>query len=217
MDLKEAITKRHTVRKFLDKPMQESDIKLIEARIDALNKQYGLSLKLVLNDKSGIAAGWKLVAKNATNYIILAGENTEESREKIGYCSSDLMLYIQTLGLNTWWIGGMYSKKVKRLVPDAHMVGILVVGYGATQGKPHKSKNARDVSTYEGNPPQWFKQGVEAALLAPTAVNRQNFKIKGIDNKVTITYKKAPFDMEDLGIVKHHFQTAAGDINFKFE
>ena len=52
-----AITKRHTVRKFLDKPLQESDIKLIEARINALNKQYGLSLKLVVNDKGGIATG----------------------------------------------------------------------------------------------------------------------------------------------------------------
>ena len=101
MDLKEAITKRHTVRKFLDKPLQESDIKLIEGRITGLNNKYGLSLKLVVNNKGGIAAGWKLVAKNAVNYIILAGENTEESREKIGYCSSDLMLYIQTLGLNT--------------------------------------------------------------------------------------------------------------------
>ena len=94
------------------------------------------------------------------------------------------------------------------------MVGILVVGYGTTQGKPHKSKTAEDVSTYEGNPPEWFKQGVEAALLAPTAVNRQGFKIKGTGNKVSITYKKAPFDMEDLGIVKHHFQTAADPTNF---
>ena len=108
----------------------------------------------------------------------------------------------------------MYSKKVKQLVPGVHMVGILVVGYGATQGKPHKSKTAEDVSTYEGNPPEWFKQGVEAALLAPTAVNRQGFKIKGIGNKVSITYKKAPFDKEDLGIVKHHFQTAANPTNF---
>lgn len=57
MDLKEAITKRHTVRKFLDKPLQEADIKLTEARIEGLNKQYGLSLKLVLNDKGGIATG----------------------------------------------------------------------------------------------------------------------------------------------------------------
>lgn len=96
------------------------------------------------------------------------------------------------------------------------MVGILVIGYGATQGRPHKSKTTEDVSTYEGNPPEWFKKGVEAALLAPTAVNRQGFKISGAGNKVNITYKKAPFDMEDLGIVKHHFETAAGDINFKF-
>ena len=111
----------------------------------------------------------------------------------------------------------MYSKRVKQLVPGAHMVGILVVGYGVTQGNPHKSKAARDVSTYEGNPPEWFKQGVEAALLAPTAVNRQGFKITGTGNKVSITYKKAPFDMEDLGIVKHHFQTAAKPSNFTFE
>ena len=110
----------------------------------------------------------------------------------------------------------MYSKKVKALTGGAHMVGILVIGYGETQGHPHKSKTAEDVATYEGNPPQWFKQGVEAALLAPTAVNRQGFQIKGAENKVSITYKKVPFDMEDLGIVKHHFELAAGKDNFTF-
>ena len=57
MDLKETITKRHTVRKFLDKPLKESDIKLIEARIDGLNKKYNLSMKIIVNDKSGIASG----------------------------------------------------------------------------------------------------------------------------------------------------------------
>ena len=57
MDLKEAMTKRHTVRKFLDKPLQESDVKLIEARIDSLNKKHDLSMKLVVNDKNGLAAG----------------------------------------------------------------------------------------------------------------------------------------------------------------
>lgn len=110
----------------------------------------------------------------------------------------------------------MYSKKVKQLTDGARMVGILVIGYGETQGHPHKSKTARDVSTYEGNPPEWFNQGVEAALLAPTAVNHQGFQIKGAENKVTITYKKAPFDMEDLGIVKHHFEIGAGQNNFTY-
>lgn len=216
MDNKEAIHKRHTVRKYLDKPIKESDIKKINTRIESLNKKHNLSLKLITNNNHGLATGWKLIAKNATNFIILAGENTQKSREKIGYASSDLMLYAQTLGLNTWWIGGMYSKKVKQLVPGAHMVGILVVGFGATQGKPHKSKTAEDVATYAGTPPQWFKDGVQAALLAPTAVNRQGFKIAGKGKNVSITYKKAPFDMEDLGIVKHHFQTAANPKNFTF-
>lgn len=217
MDLKQAIKKRHTVRKFLDKPLTADNIKKLETRITNLNKTHNLSLQLITNDKAGIATGWKLIAKNATNYIILAGQNTPASREAIGFASSDLMLYAQTLGLNTWWIGGMYSNHVKTLTPKAHVVGILVIGYGATQGHPHKSKNAQSVTTYDGNPPQWFTAGVQAALLAPTAVNRQGFTISGTKNTVQITYKKAPFDMEDLGIVKHHFLIAAGASNFTFK
>ena len=217
MDIKEAIQKRHTVRKFLDKPIEADKLTQINERIDTLNKKHNLSLKLITNNSHGLATGWKLIAKNATNFIILAGQKTPTSREKIGYASSDLMLYAQTLGLNTWWIGGMYSKKIKALTPDAHIVGILVIGYGATQGHPHESKTAQDVSTYAGTPPQWFKDGVQAALLAPTAINRQGFTIKGEGDKVNITYKKAAFDMEDLGIVKHHFETAANPLNFTFE
>lgn len=100
--------------------------------------------------------------------------------ERLGYAGADLILYAQTLGLNTWWVGGTFNRKrVGERASAERPVGIVAVGLGATQGKPHKSKSAADISSYEGEAPRWFSRGVEAALLAPTALNKQAFKLHG--------------------------------------
>lgn len=52
---------------------------------------------------------------------------------------------------------------------------VIAIGYGKTQGVPHKSKTPLEVADMSGDVPEWFKKGVEAALLAPTAVNQQKF------------------------------------------
>ena len=125
------------------------------------------------------------------------------------------MLFCQTLGLNTWWVGGTYiHAKMAQKVPGDEVIGIIAVGYGATQGKPHKSKSAQEVATYEGPEPEWFKNGVEAALLAPTALDKQAFKIEGAGDEVSITYEPGAFAGEDLGLVKYHFALGAGSHSF---
>ena len=101
--------------------------------------------------------------------------------------------------------------------PGDEVIGVIAVGYGATQGKPHKSKSAQEVATYEGPEPEWFKRGVEAALLAPTALDKQAFKIKGIGDEVSITYESGTFSGEDLGLVKYHFALGAGDHPFSWQ
>ena len=55
-------------------------------------------------------------------------------------------------------------------------VVVIVIGYGVTQGAAHQSKAASAVSRAE-DAPEWFKKGVEAALLAPTALNHQKFSV----------------------------------------
>ena len=88
---------------------------------------------------------------------------------------------------------------------------VISLGYGETQGHPHKGKNMYDVIDVKGGMPEWFVQGVEAALKAPTAMNQQKFcfmlendepsvKTKGIG-----TYLKV-----DLGIAAYHFEAATG-------
>ena len=85
------------------------------------------------------------------------------------------------------------------------------MGFGVTLGVAHKSKTAAEVSSYEGPAPQWFADGVQAALLAPTALNKQCFRIVGAGNKVSITENGGAFSGADIGIVKYHFELGAGN------
>lgn len=218
MELKEAIKLRHTVRKFKADSIPEDIVAKINSRIEELNSKYNLSMRLVQDFNKGVWSILKFISKNTSNFVLLAiKEENDKQKEFLGYASSDLMLYIQTLGLNSWWIGGTYSNKVEQFASQEIVRGILVIGYGENQGKPHKSKTYEEVASYKGEPPSWFKDGVQAALDAPTAMNKQAFKIEGEDNKVKIIYKESGFSNEDLGIVKHHFEIGAGKENFTFE
>ena len=59
--------------------------------------------------------------------------------------------------------------------------------------------------------PEWFLSGMEAALLAPTAMNRQKFYFELLpDNSIKITCGKGLYTKLDLGIVKYHFEVVSG-------
>ena len=59
--------------------------------------------------------------------------------------------------------------------------------------------------------PEWFKEGVKAALLAPTAINQQKFLIKlNADESVSFVDRGGVFSKVDLGIVKYHFEIGSG-------
>ncbi len=219
MTLKEAMSARHTVRKYKEEPLAANTVHQMQDRIQSLNRKYELNIQLVTENTEGLSPLWgRLMAKGVRNYLILAGPDTAQVDEKLGYASADLMLYAQTLGLNSWWIGGMYShkgaKKNSTAGEQAKIIGIVALGYGAEQGTAHKSKSAQEVASYDGDAPDWFQAGVQAALLAPTAMNRQGFKIQGTGDQVRMTYADGSFSGADLGICKYHFELGAGAENF---
>ncbi len=225
MTMQEAMRQRHTVRRYTDSPIPKETVALLNRRIHENNKTYNLCMKLVCGDSGGLSGAARLLlARGVNNYFVLAGPDTPDLDEKLGYCGADLILYAQTLGLNTWWVGGMYSKKgaEKHLDGQARhggvrVNGVIAVGFGRTQGAAHKSKTAGEVSAYEGTAPQWFLDGVEALLLGPTALNRQAYRVKGKGNTVSIAYGSGHFSDVDLGIGKYHFELGAGKDNFQWE
>ena len=219
ISIDEAIQNRHTVREYKKTPIPDEIASQLRERIKQLNSEYGLEMRLVLGSGDAINALFKFVkTKNVNNYIVLAGKNTKDVEENLGYCGADLMLLAQMLGLNSWWVGGTINKGAARTtghIPDGcRITGVIVIGYGEYQGVPHKSKKAEDIAKYYGDAPYWFMRGVGAVLLAPTAMNRQDFKIRGDGNKVLIGTGGGAMAKTDLGIAKYFFEAGAGKENF---
>jgi hypothetical protein len=100
---------------------------------------------------------------------------------------------------------------------------MIALGYGETQGVPHKIKSVEDVSNASDITPSWFRKGVEAALLAPTAVNQQKFSFEyvGMSNnrhqvRAIKGFSMIGYTQMDLGIAKCHFEIGAGKENFEW-
>ena len=98
---------------------------------------------------------------------------------------------------------------------------MIALGYGETQGVTHKIKSVADVSNASDITPSWFRKGVEAALLAPTAVNQQKFSFEyvGMSNnrhqvRANKGFSMIGYTQMDLGIAKYHFELGAGTDNF---
>lgn len=91
------------------------------------------------------------------------------------------------------------------------IVCVIAIGYGLNKGNTHKSKDLLKLcSVPEKDMPAWFREGIEAALLAPTAMDQQKFTI-GIDGEeAVIKAGFGPFTKLDLGIVRYSFEVASG-------
>ena len=93
---------------------------------------------------------------------------------------------------------------------------VIAIGYGINNGFPHKSKPVTQVIRTNGIMPNWFREGVKCALLAPTAMNQQKFMIELVDKRVSITAPRSGYQRIDLGIVRLHFEIGAGKENFEW-
>ncbi len=221
MDLMEAIRKRHSVRQYKDIPIEEETVNELMREIEAINAEGDLNFQLVLNEPkafSGFMAHYGNF-KGVSNYFALVGKKCPDLDEKCGYYGERLVLKAQQLGLHTCWVALTYSK-----VPNAFKVEkgekltvVISVGHGRNHGLVRRSKTAEEVSNISESSPEWFKRGVEAALLAPTAVNQQKFYLTQNGSKVKAKAMLGPCSKMDLGIVKYHFEVGAGKENFEWE
>ena len=213
MTIREAINARHSVRAYTKRPIDGEILTALQEEIARCNAESGLSVRLFLNDPSAIKGLWAYGAfENADNYIALSGKDTDDLYRLAGYWGERLVLFAETLGLSTCWIAGSYKKgRVRKLLPEGEeLAAIISIGYAAKPGKPHKSKTYEQVTETEGPVPDWFRAGVEAALLAPTAINQQRFRFRFANGKATVKALSGPYARIDLGIVQYHFEIGAG-------
>ena len=224
MELTEAIKARHSVRKYTDRPIETEKATLLRSSADRINAESGLNVQLVLEEPKAFSTGmWKYGQfSGVKNYFVMAGPKGKEAEEKIGYHGEELVLLAQTLGLNTCWVGLTYKKipSTYTLRADDTVHCVIALGYGTIPGVQHPQKPMENFYESDSLPPEWFRKGLEAALLAPTAVNQQKFKFilhpGNIVEPLTL-FSLAGYTNIDLGIVKYHFEIGAGKENFTWK
>lgn len=213
MNIMEAMRARHAVRSYTGKPIEGETLEALEKLIGECNRESGLHIQLVRNEPMAFDSVMARYGSfsGVKNYLAMVGKKGPKLGELCGYYGEKLVLAAQMLGLNTCWVGATFKKipDVFRVERGEKLVIVIAIGYGTMQGAARKSKDAAAVSKAE-SAPEWFTKGVEAALLAPTAINQQKFLLTLRGEKVSAKTGFGPFSKVDLGIVKYHFELGSG-------
>lgn len=182
MNLLETIEQRYSVRAYQKKPLEKEVVQNLEEIIGTCNGESGLHIQLITDEPRAFDSTMAHYGKfsGVTNYIAMIGKKGKGLDECCGYAGEKIVMEAQRLGLNTCWVAMTYKKipEVYDIRPDEKLAIVIAIGYGETQGVAHSSKAASKVCPDNPDEPQWFKDGIAAALLALTAMNQQKFYIE---------------------------------------
>ena len=224
-DLMSLLAARHSVRSFTDRPIEEGAVEQLQAEADALNERLGLSIQLCLDNPEAFDGRLAHYGsfRNVRNHIALVGPTRPGLDKACGYAGERLVLLAQELGLNTCWVALTYSKKASaaRVAAGEKFVCCIALGYGEKAGAAHQVKPIEKLGrTATGSElataPAWFAAGLEAAQLAPTAVNQQRFRFELAANEHAVHARVLPAvscGHIDLGIAKLHFELGANSVS----
>lgn len=209
MDILELMKKRHSVRQYKKQPIEQNIRAEINAEMKAINAESGLHMQVFYDEPKCFDSFMAHYGKfqNVSSYIAIVGK--KEEQEKAGYYGEKLVLKCQELGLNTCWVAMTHGKTKAQISSGQKLLIVISLGYGETQGVPHKSKSVSELSKADEQP-DWFIKGMEAACLAPTAMNQQKFLFELNKGVVTAKSLGGFYSKIDLGIAKYHFEVASG-------
>lgn len=237
----ETIRERHSVREYDGKPLDQAEFDALGAVVEECARESGLDIQLVGDNpevfnviaRFGLIRGCRthvaFVVDDAKAGAATSGANgaTEadcvEMRgarrtavdEAIGYWGQKIVLAAQDMGLNTCWCALCSRKKSHAVVAPGKKIRLIIaVGRGKTQGFSRNTKSVEALFSVEcAKAPAWFAAAMEAAQLAPTAMNNQNFKITLLsDGKtVRIDAPQSGLNVIDEGIVRCNFEIAANE------
>lgn len=220
MEIFEVMKARHALRSYNDKKIDETAVKELRALIDECNKESGLHIQLCLEEPKAFDSMMAHYGKfrNVKNYVALIGKKSKGMEEKIGYYGEKIVLKATERGLGSCWVAMTYSKgKCGAKIDEGEkLVCVISLGYSDESGAARKTKSIEELSRVSGTMPDWFRRGMEAAQLAPTAMNQQKFRFILKDNTVSATAGTAFYTKVDLGIAKCHFELGAGKDSFKW-
>ena len=213
METLEIMKQRHSVRQYEDRGIEPEKRSVLDALAADINRENGLHIQIVYNESKCFDSMMAHYGKftGVRNYIALVGPKSDSLEETLGYYGEQLVLKAQELGLKTCWVAMTHGKSKAEIRKGEKEVCLISLGYGCKSGVEHKSRAIQELCNYRADMPEWFRNGMEAAMLAPTAMNQQKFFFElQPDGSVKATCGKGFYVKLDLGIVKYHFEALAG-------
>ena len=216
----ETIRERHSVREYDGKPLSRAEFDVLGAVVEECARESGLNIQLVGDNPEvfNVIARFGLIRGCRTHVAFVVDDakaGDVAADEAIGYWGQRIVLAAQDMGLNTCWCALCSRKKSRAVVASGKKIRLIIaVGHGKTQGFSRKTKSVEALSSVECvKAPAWFAAAMEAAQLAPTAMNNQNFKIMLLsDGKtVRIDAPQSGLNVIDEGIVRCNFEIAANE------
>ena len=207
----EAIFVRRSRRQFTNMPVEAAKWERLEAVAEELNTGFsGARLKLVNNPPDDIfkgAVGPYGKITGAPAYVAFIGNTADPNfREKVGYLGQCLILEATVQQLGTCWVSGLFKRTTVqeqlKLLPEEEVLAVSPLGYTAAGynftekvlskfGYHHKRKDLASLCPdgVDEAWPKWVRASLEAARLAPSAINRQPwlFSVQGESIKISIT------------------------------
>lgn len=159
MQVKQAINKRQSIRKYKDKKIPKVLVtKLIDAARMAPSSMNLQPVKffIVQDQKTKQLIKDNKIFKQDFVYaapliIICSGYHLKSDKEHtlvdIAIATQNLVLQATELGLGTCYIGWMDNKKIKKVlnIPEKYIIPYSVtVGYPDEKPKPHLKKNIKE-------------------------------------------------------------------------
>ena len=185
----------------------------------------------------GVIGGYGKVS-GAPAFIAFIGDTRGSSvQEEVGYICEGIVLEATALGLNTCWVGGFFKpERVASLIdigPSERVLAVTPVGYASESeslqeklmtgfGRTHVRLPISKIggNSNEANLPDWIRASIEAARLAPSAVNRQHWGFSVQDDGILVFVRTEGQDFHvskrlDCGIAMLHIELAAGNLGVK--
>ena len=239
MNVIELIRKRRSVRTFDGSALSGDDAGMILACAEKADNPYGIPIEWKLLDakEHGLSSP---VIVGADNYIAGKMKRVPHAEEAFGYSFEKIVLFAESLGAGTTWIAGTMNRdafeRAMGVTEGEVMPCVSPLGY------PAKKMSLRETVMRKGvkadsrsdfgelffcgdfNTPlteekaDFLKDALEAVRLAPSAVNKQPWRVVVDGDKAHFYEKRSRgyvsqngWDLQkiDIGIALCHFELAA--------
>lgn len=227
-----AVVVRRSRRSFDGLPVGEADLDSLEALCRSFRPYGDARVALVRNAPEslfrGIIGSYGKVT-GASSALVFLGTPAEDGTDQhVGFTGEAVVLEATALGLDTCWIAGSLDRKVAagaaRIMPGERVFAVSPLGHATSDapaserlifgwGKPKKRRTIVEIAPDSAGWPTWAAAGLEAARVAPSAMNRQPWRFRRSDEGIVVSGSglntPGVTHALDCGIAMLHFELAA--------